>query len=474
MSTSTPPTTRLRVSLLAVAVTAALSATGVQATAAPQPDPTSVTVNAAFEQAADKYGVPRDLLVAVGYGETHLDGHHGQPSQDRGYGVMHLVSNPVNHSLAKAAALTGHSRAELRHDTAANIEGGAAVLRAHADELGLNRAERRDLGAWYPVVARYSNAKGATAALYADTVYRFLAKGVTANAAGEKVTVAGRSVAPDKSAYRNTLKADGFGTMSEDYPPAHWVPASPSNYNSGRSADISTIVIHVVQGSYDGSIGWFQNPEAESSAHYIVRSSDGDITQMVRDSDTAWHARGGNPYSVGIEHEGFIDNPSWFTDAMYRSSAALTKHLADRYGIPKDRAHIVGHSEVPGNDHTDPGPNWNWDYYMQLVGGSGGDNPPPPPPPSTGKHWVDTFADAPGYASPSDTTETGTLNKGTNYVYCKAQGRDITDNSGNHNHWWLRTDLDSGPGGQYVPAYYLSRWGNDEARDNDGNEIPDC
>ncbi|MEW2554914.1 N-acetylmuramoyl-L-alanine amidase, partial [Streptomyces zhihengii] len=29
-----------------------------------------------------------------------------------------------------------------------------------------------------------------------------------------------------------------------------------------------------------------------------------------------------------------------------------------------------GHVEVPGNDHTDPGPHWDWNRYMQLVGGS--------------------------------------------------------------------------------------------------------
>lgn len=31
-----------------------------------------------------------------------------------------------------------------------------------------------------------------------------------------------------------------------------------------------------------------------------------------------------------------------------------------------------------------------------------------------------------------------------------------------------------GSGRAYVPAYSLSRWGNDEARDNDGAVIPDC
>ncbi len=105
----------------------------------------------------------------------------------------------------------------------------------------------------------------------------------------------------------------------------------------------------------------------------MIRSSDGEVTQTVRDADTAWHARSGNPYSIGIEHEGWVDEPAWFTDAMYRSSAALTSHLADRYGIPKDREHILGHVEVPGNDHTDPGPHWDWDYYMELVGGDPGD-----------------------------------------------------------------------------------------------------
>ncbi|MFF3394764.1 N-acetylmuramoyl-L-alanine amidase [Streptomyces sp. NPDC002669] len=463
MSRRRQTTAGFRFSLLALTVTAAMSATGIQAAAAPQQEKASMS--AAFERAAKKHGVPRDLLAAVGYSETHLDGHGGRPSQARGYGVMHLVSNPVNRSLNRAAELTGHSPAELRHDTAANIEGGAAVLRAHADELGLDRAERHDINAWYPAVARYSGAKGPTAALYADAVYAFLAQGVDAAVGGEKVTVTGRSVAPDKGAYKNS----GFGTTSTDYPPARWIPASSSNFNGGRSAAIRQIVVHVTQGSYAGTISWFQNPAAQSSAHYVVRSADGEVTQMVRDSDTAWHARSANSSSLGIEHEGFVDNPSWFTDSMYRSSAALTKHLANRYGIPKDRAHIVGHVEVPGNDHTDPGPHWNWDYYMQLVGGSGG-NPPQP----GNRYWVDTFANASGYASPTSTTATGTLNAGTNYVFCKVWGREIRGSSGGYNHWWLRTDLDVGPADQYVSAYYLSRWGNDQARDNNGTVIPDC
>src|SRR5437762_2138346 len=50
-----------------------------------------------------------------------------------------------------------------------------------------------------------------------------------------------------------------------------------------------------------------------------------------------------------------------------RTAAQLVCAIARRYNIPTDRDHIVGHNELPGNDHSDPGPYWNWTYYMSLV-----------------------------------------------------------------------------------------------------------
>ncbi|MGW8846758.1 M23 family metallopeptidase [Streptomyces xiamenensis] len=95
-----------------------------------------------------------------------------------------------------------------------------------------------------------------------------------------------------------------------------------------------------------------------------------------------------------------------------------------------------------------------------------------------GRYWVDTFAQTQGYAAPNTASPQGVLLQGTHYVYCKVWGARY-DGVYGHNHWWLRTDLDrTHPGGNgrgaYVPAYYLSRWGNDEARDNSGTVIPDC
>jgi hypothetical protein len=87
---------------------------------------------------------------------------------------------------------------------------------------------------------------------------------------------------------------------------------------------------------------------------------------------------------------------------------------------------------------------------------------------------VDTFENAPGYSAPGG-THTGTLNQGTNYVYCKKLGP-IVQSGPNYNHYWMLTDLDTGSPwkGQWVSAYYLTRWGNDVAKDNSGTTLPDC
>jgi peptidoglycan hydrolase-like protein with peptidoglycan-binding domain len=151
------------------------------------------------------------------------------------------------------------------------------------------------------------------------------------------------------------------------YPPIEYVPAARTNYDVGRTMAITTIVIHETDGSWISATNWFQNPRSRVSAHYLVRAWGGGIMQFVGEGDTAFQARVANPYSIGIEHEFSRRYGIWHTDAQYRSSALLVCAIARRYGIPVDRAHIIGHNEVPGTDHSDPGPTWNWNYYMSLV-----------------------------------------------------------------------------------------------------------
>ncbi|MFJ9376733.1 N-acetylmuramoyl-L-alanine amidase [Streptomyces sp. NPDC101455] len=164
----------------------------------------------------------------------------------------------------------------------------------------------------------------------------------------------------------------GAQTQAVDYPAAEWQPASTSNYTVSKRPStypVDYVIIHVTQETYPSTLSIFQNPQKKVSAHYLVRSADGHVAQCVREADIAWHAGNWdyNTRSVGIEHEGWVDQPQWFTAALYEQSAKLTAALCTKYGLPKDRAHIIGHYEVPGTDHTDPGPNWDWTRYIRLV-----------------------------------------------------------------------------------------------------------
>ncbi|MET7963261.1 N-acetylmuramoyl-L-alanine amidase [Micromonospora zamorensis] len=414
-----------------LALTTAL--TGVVAVASPAvADPggtpaTATPLAVAFDTAAARYDVPRDLLVALGYAESRLDMHANTPSAAGGHGLMHLASH---RTLDEAATLTRLSPVALRTEPTANVLGAAAVLRSYADQSGLTAAARDDVNGWYGPVTRYGGAsEPSVARLYADTVYDLLRAGFT----GRGEAVAGRPVAPRRGGLERAAVLGGIGTLSTDYGPAAWAPASTSNYTVASrpgSHPVNRVVIHMTQGAYAGAISWFQNPAAKASAHYTFRSSDGAVTQSVREKDIAWHAGNWtyNTESIGIEHEGFVDNPAWFTDAMYRASAALTRSLTTKYGIPRDRAHIIAHREVPGATHTDPGPNWNWTYYMQLVNGITG----------IGSGTVNTEASSlnvrsgPGASYPV----VGSVADGaTVAVYCQAVGSTVTGPYGTTSVW---------------------------------------
>jgi len=151
-----------------------------------------------------------------------------------------------------------------------------------------------------------------------------------------------------------------------------WDAANSGNFMAGRDgSSIKRVIVHDMEGYYAGAISWFKNPASNVSAHYCIRSSDGDITQMVREQDTAYHAGNWtyNKESIGIEHEGFKSDPGrWYTDVMYRRSAQLTAAISKRYGIAVDRRNIIAHSEVPPpNTHTDPGPGWDWNKYIGYI-----------------------------------------------------------------------------------------------------------
>jgi len=149
-----------------------------------------------------------------------------------------------------------------------------------------------------------------------------------------------------------------------------WAP-SP-NYGKGRKGrKIIAIVSHITAGTFPGCLSWMRNPQAKASAHYLV-TRQGKIYQMVRDEDTSWHAGavnkpswplydGSNPnrYTIGIEHEALPGER--LTEMQYQATLWLHRRLIEKYGIPADRDHIIGHYQIDSvNRPNDPGPQFPW------------------------------------------------------------------------------------------------------------------
>ena len=156
-----------------------------------------------------------------------------------------------------------------------------------------------------------------------------------------------------------------------------------------EARDISVVVIHTMEiaeraGAAEACAAWFASPISEVSAHYCL---DADTTiQCVREEDVAWHARGGNAHSIGVELAGTArqDAHDWsdeYSRAVLERAASLTSEVCARHRIPIRRLHaaglvagrsgITGHADVSAafrkSDHWDPGPAFPWARFLQLT-----------------------------------------------------------------------------------------------------------
>src|SRR2546427_11461949 len=328
----------------------------------------------AMDVASQARHVPLPLIEGVAYVNSRWE-WIATPAGDGGVGPMHVMPG----QMAQAAQLSGHSQAQIGSDLAANLDARAALL-AHS-HTGAD-----DLASWNPAVVATQGPFVAT------QIYDSLRSGESRiTSTGEQITLAPQSVPPQGSA----APISGAQTISStpDYPGATWIAANPANYsyaNRPHDYPVQLIVIHDIEGSAGSAIQRFQDPTAEASAHYVV-SDAGQIWQMVHEHDIAWHAGNWdyNTRAIGIEHEGYAyAQPTWYTPTMYQASAKLAASICSRWGVPMDRNHVIGHAEVPdpnnpglyggADHHTDPGPYWDWSYYMGQAVYYAGLLPSPP------------------------------------------------------------------------------------------------
>ena len=162
---------------------------------------------------------------------------------------------------------------------------------------------------------------------------------------------------------------------------------SPNFWAGRKGYRPEGVVIHIMDGTLVGTDSWFANPASLVSSHDGIGRT-GEVHQYVKEEDTAWHAGrvdaavwklikpniNPNLYTVGIEHEGKPDDV--WTDAMKQSSAELIRDICQRWQIPIDRNHIVGHFEIFSKKPNCPASNKK--IIDELVALAGGQQTPHP------------------------------------------------------------------------------------------------
>ena len=323
-------------------------------------------VEDAIEDAASEFGVPLPILQGIAHTESRWEHHPTRIATGGRQGLFQLTEDRRDFG----AELLEVSELSVRRDLVTHARAFAALLDFHRPEVDQSWMAFTDIGLWRDAIIFALDLPDDFADRYVDRLFMLLAKGVIDRLpSGEPI---GFGPSP--------IDGEHLGLWSEtternsDYWLAVWNPTSCNYTNANRQVgDVDAVIIHTVQGSYAGCISWFHNCSAQVSAHYVV-STAGEITQIVDEIDIGWHVSCWNGFTIGIEHEGYAEDPAtWYTDAMYNASAALTADILTDWNLPADRNHVMGHVEIDPqcnqNAHWDPGPGWDWDYYMSLVTG---------------------------------------------------------------------------------------------------------
>lgn len=165
--------------------------------------------------------------------------------------------------------------------------------------------------------------------------------------------------------------------------PAREQHAAEGNYEATRPRTMG-VVIHTTRGGastieneYIATCNWFQNPEAQVSAHLII--GDGkfpEVCRSVHDDEVAYHAREDNKTHLSIEIAQRKDGDP-LSDFQYKAAAEACRLWSLKYGFPLKRVMtqtqpgIVGHEDTEAgrrDGKTDPGRAFDWTKFMALLG----------------------------------------------------------------------------------------------------------
>ncbi len=148
------------------------------------------------------------------------------------------------------------------------------------------------------------------------------------------------------------------------------IPAFPSPNcgprRHGGAPDMVVLHYTAMQTAAD-AIARLCDPCFEVSAHYVI-AEDGEVTQLVAETDRAWHAGAGawgdvddvNSRSIGIEiANGGPDSAApEFPEPQMQAVETLLADILKRWAIMPER--VIAHSDMAPGRKIDPGPYFDW------------------------------------------------------------------------------------------------------------------
>ena len=159
-----------------------------------------------------------------------------------------------------------------------------------------------------------------------------------------RITISALRAIPVKHAKRTKRVSRASQAVAPGKPVIKQFIPSPNHSPRRVGTKIDKIVLHCTEGSLASTLVEFQRTDSRKvSAHYVI-DRNGDIYQMVNDTDRANHCMGANDSSIGIEHVG--SEADSLAEPQAAASAALIRWLLQKHQIP--RTNIFGHDFTPG------------------------------------------------------------------------------------------------------------------------------
>lgn len=151
-----------------------------------------------------------------------------------------------------------------------------------------------------------------------------------------------------------------------------------TNKTKGRNGQkIEAVVIHISEGTLEGTKSWILKKESNVSYHYLI-GKNGEVVQFLDLEDTAWHAgivknptwtkikKGINPnsYTVGVAFAGFSREKPSITQII--TVAFYIKMICVKYNIEINQENIIPHNAIR-NDKECPGQNIDVKALIWLI-----------------------------------------------------------------------------------------------------------